>query len=88
MKGATQGQPVGVVDVHVSTHAPVKGATMFGLRTYPVKTVSTHAPVKGATRHDRGAATRRRVSTHAPVKGATDMVRTEFLSQMFQPTPP
>ncbi len=34
---------------YVSTHAPVKGATLVGGVSGAVVVVSTHAPVKGAT---------------------------------------
>ena len=55
----------------VSTHAPVRGATVFlFLHRYPVY-VSTHAPVRGATENINHALCIVYVSTHAPVRGAT-----------------
>ena len=34
---------------HISTHAPVKGATVLGCWIRDLYAISTHAPVKGAT---------------------------------------
>ena len=56
----------------ISTHAPVKGATVQGLDKMARQLkISTHAPVKGATLKIDYDGALRVISTHAPVKGAT-----------------
>ena len=35
--------------VHISIHAPVKGATIRAIQTARIPDISIHAPVKGAT---------------------------------------
>ena len=55
----------------VSIHAPVKGATLPGLRMVTDSRVSIHAPVKGATVGSLMPFLLYIVSIHAPVKGAT-----------------
>ena len=71
MKGATCPVVCGQHEAGVSTHAPVKGATMLKSRLSLPYSVSTHAPVKGATEAIEGGEDYKSVSTHAPVKGAT-----------------
>ena len=56
----------------ISTHAPVKGATLLPQPVDFANRISIHAPVKGATRKtiqliDDDVL----ISIHAPVKGAT-----------------
>ena len=56
----------------ISTHAPVKGATISVNPFCVDGLISTHAPVKGATRIKEIVDNAREISTHAPVKGATN----------------
>ena len=56
---------------HVSTHAPVMGATSRRTRVTKPTDVSTHAPVMGATGQVHHMHCVAQVSTHAPVMGAT-----------------
>ncbi len=63
----------------VSSHAPVKGATLDYVQLLRATGVSSHAPVKGATRGTDREPVRRSVSSHAPVKGATFKVHRSFV---------
>ena len=57
--------------IHISIHAPAKGATIFGNLCYYNITISIHAPAKGATREICSRFKLTGISIHAPAKGAT-----------------
>ena len=59
-------------DEAISTHAPVKGATIDKATEIAYSNISTHAPVKGATCRMPPPPHKPTISTHAPVKGATN----------------
>ena len=59
-------------DRHVSTHAPLRGATNMWRYNTPKTKVSTHAPLRGATSNlPAFPYLSPTVSTHAPLRGAT-----------------
>ena len=62
--------------VHISTHAPARGATILpGGRIPGVDHISTHAPARGATSERKDELEQYIViSTHAPARGATEDV--------------
>jgi len=60
-----------VVGLHVSIHAPARGATCKGLSFTQTKSVSIHAPARGATRKRVCIRDHINVSIHAPARGAT-----------------
>ena len=77
------------LQVEVSIHAPVKGATYSKQLANYKKDVSIHAPVKGATRKCTNVSLRSQVSIHAPVKGATEIKTLGMcLAAVFQSTLP
>ena len=57
--------------MHISIHAPVKGATHHNADTTQTISISIHAPVKGATSFNERSSPSLVISIHAPVKGAT-----------------
>ena len=73
MKGATSRRLCTCNDIHVSIHAPVKGATCVCGVDAVAMVVSIHAPVKGATMLTKEDRVMIIVSIHAPVKGATSL---------------
>ena len=78
------------MSLEVSSHAPVKGATLGIVELLTVFIVSSHAPVKGATDVAAlDAVCRVDVSSHAPVKGATafDAIKAQA-KPVFQVMPP
>ncbi len=74
--------------IHISIHAPVKGATSLIKAKIDVTVISIHAPVKGATTRKRYGLHNQRISIHAPVKGATKRTDTILLRVVFQSTHP
>ena len=59
------------VQLFVSIHAPVRGATFILSWTILLPGVSIHAPVRGATAATLDSLMGLSVSIHAPVRGAT-----------------
>ena len=57
--------------IHISIHAPVKGATKQIIKASMLHCISIHAPVKGATASLSCMEQSLSISIHAPVKGAT-----------------
>ncbi len=63
---------------HVSTHAPIQGATFITLLDPDDNPVSTHAPIQGATYAGQAGLVGSTVSTHAPIQGATLIMANVF----------
>ena len=80
---------MGFIDVIVSIHAPVKGATIKRRRQHGKAMVSIHAPVKGATRWNLLCWTSRRRFNPRPREGGDfyDVVLRVERNE-FQSTPP
>ena len=58
-------------DGKISTHAPLRGATRYGLFDFFYAFISTHAPLRGATEVGYNKMIEVLISTHAPLRGAT-----------------
>ena len=72
--------------IHISIHAPVKGATVVINRGRPIYVISIHAPVKGATQGSGQGRVYQSISIHAPVKGATAWrVHSPCVAKHFNP---
>src|ERR1700735_1564360 len=75
--------------IHVSIHAPARGATARGAEAmHPHIGVSIHAPARGATAEQFNAREGREVSIHAPARGATINEYYAPVSYSFQSTLP
>ena len=74
--------------LHVSIHAPMKGATVLQFFVMTLLLVSIHAPMKGATCWDAKNRYGLPVSIHAPMKGATAAAFTAAIVSRFQSTLP
>ena len=57
--------------IDISTHAPLRGATIVPLKDLRPNPISTHAPLRGATAPGERALHTEPISTHAPLRGAT-----------------
>ena len=57
--------------MHISIHAPAKGATDGDGGPAAKESISIHAPAKGATSDLLSVRCLERISIHAPAKGAT-----------------
>ena len=57
--------------LHISIHAPPRGATVHQRGNSVVKIISIHAPPRGATQRDDGGHEAAGISIHAPPRGAT-----------------
>ena len=77
-----------LLNLPVSIHAPVKGATSVVENKEIDKSVSIHAPVKGATTYPEAMTSCNGVSIHAPVKGATFSAYDIVFRFLFQFTHP
>ena len=60
----------------ISTHAPLRGATLAVNHWYGQRMISTHAPLRGATITCACALKFCIISTHAPLRGATYSLQT------------
>ena len=56
---------------YISTHAPLRGATVASGYTLKATDISTHAPLRGATTTALPTPCSQTISTHAPLRGAT-----------------
>ena len=66
----------GVTGSEISTHAPLRGATLDRVhRDAGSAGISTHAPLRGATLPPQRFSPIRVISTHAPLRGATSFRR-------------
>ena len=74
--------------LHVSIHAPARGATLADVCLRAVRVVSIHAPARGATRGAARVISIARVSIHAPPRGATNDGLESTYSALFQSTRP
>ena len=79
---------MGDQDPEISTHAPARGATVFGSNPEEFYQISTHAPARGATQTGAFSYQSALISTHAPARGATDPSAPEGSYLLFQPTLP
>ena len=59
----------------ISTHAPLRGATVASGYTLKATDISTHAPLRGATTTALPTPCSQTISTHAPLRGATCWAR-------------
>ncbi len=75
-------------DVHVSIHAPARGATRSGSGMLRIFAVSIHAPARGATTDLPYRRQDWKVSIHAPARGATETTNRTRRNTMFQFTRP
>ena len=57
--------------VHISIHAPPRGATLLMPQALHFRLISIHAPPRGATLHKRLIVSALHISIHAPPRGAT-----------------
>ena len=74
------------LDILISIHAPVKGATSLKDSYRGTYRISIHAPVKGATYLLASVEPVIKISIHAPVKGATLGVNPGLFSHLdFNP---
>ena len=74
--------------LHVSIHAPTRGATLSRIDNLYIRTVSIHAPTRGATPTVKVFRIARGVSIHAPTRGATLPSAAQLYELMFQSTHP
>ena len=74
--------------MHVSIHAPARGATQMSVVLYGETTVSIHAPARGATIGKYLYPQLVQVSIHAPARGATGVTVSSFTPLLFQFTLP
>jgi len=72
----------------VSIHAPARGATVQGAKTYEHQAVSIHAPARGATPLRAVRWLMHVVSIHAPARGATEPFNINWYQALFQSTRP
>ena len=60
--------------IHISIHAPTRGATRNDGLYDDEEEISIHAPTRGATQHTSAAITLYFISIHAPTRGATKIM--------------
>ena len=72
--------------LHISIHAPTRGATLCLQQSLPCRVISIHAPTRGATRTFMHNIMMFLISIHAPTRGATLFVRILIPSLLFQST--
>ena len=65
--------------IHISIHAPSRGATQAPPRVRPPDSISIHAPSRGATDVLYRSYVHLLISIHAPSRGATDVLYRSYV---------